>query len=290
MKREAISSLAKRKSYQWRIRGERIGVYALLVIFAVAALIPIIIALSTSLKTGGQLYENILALPTAPEWKNYIKVWINANFSRYFLNSIIVSAPTTLMVLFFAALAGYAFAKLKFFGKRSIFFIFLLGLMIPVPSIIIPIYFLLKDLKILNTYLGLIIPQVALGLPFGVFLMTTFFREIPEELLDSARIDGCNTLQILTKIILPISSPALKALVVIEFMWAWNSYFLPMVIIQRDEFKPLTVGLDTFIGRYTINYPMIAAACVIIFVPIVVLYFFLQKEFVRGITFGAIKG
>lgn len=265
-------------------------VHSVLIIFVLVALFPIYLMVTTSLKVSSELYKNVFALPPDPKWEHYPLIFIKRGYYGNFINSLIFAGPVTLICLVLSIFAGYGFALYRFRGREFLFIVILSALMVSEVSLLIPVYFLLKDFGLLNTHLGLILPQAALGLPFGVFLITTFFRGVPPNLLDAGRIDGCSDLRLLWSIVLPIGMPAIKALSVIQFMWAWNSYFFPLVIATKYEVMPLSVALNDFMGRFTMNYELIATTCVIMFIPIVVVYLIMQRSFARGITFGAIKG
>ena len=157
-------------------------------------------------------------------------------------------------------------------------------------SIIVPVYLMINDLNLKNTLLGIVIPQVALGLSFGIFLLTTFFKEIPKELIEASIIDGCNDKTILYNVMLPLSLPSIKALAIIEFLWAWNSFFFPLVLVQDTNVMPMSVRIIDFMGRYLFNYGGIATVCILMFIPIFVLYLISQSSFHRGITLGGLKG
>jgi len=217
-------------------------------------------------------------------------VFIKWGFYRNFINSLIFAGSVTSICLVLSVPAGYAFALYRFRGRDVLFITILLALTLSEVSLLIPIYQLLNDLKLINTYGGLIFPQVALGLPFAIFLLTTFFREIPAEVLDAGKIDGCSDLRLLWNIVLPLGMPAIKAVSVMELMWAWNSFFFPFVVTTKYHIMPLSVSLMHFKGRYTMQYGSMATTCVIMLLPMVVLYLVMQKSFVRGITFGAVKG
>ncbi|MCB1381255.1 MAG: carbohydrate ABC transporter permease [Alphaproteobacteria bacterium] len=214
---------------------------------------------------------------------------IQRGYYRAVINSLIFAGSVTVLTVLLSVLAAFAFAVFDFAGKRVLFVLVLVGLMVSEVSILIPIYNLLKSMNLLNTYVGMILPQIALGLSFGIFLMTTFFREVPRELIDAARLDGCTDWQLLTKIMIPVGLPGINALAVIEFLWAWNSFFLPLVIATKQELMPLSVSVIDFMGRFTFNYELVATTCVIMFVPILILYIFTQRSFRRGVTMGAVK-
>ena len=267
----------------------KVGIVIFLVIFIIYALLPLFIVLLTSVKTEKQMYENVLGIPRVPNIKNYKAVWVDRGFYRYFLNSVLITIPSVLIVLVFSTLAGYAFAKMKFKGRNFLFFVFLIGLMIPIPSLMIPLYKNLNTLHLLDTRLGVILPEAAFAMPFGIFLMRTFFRGIDDEILEAARIDGANELRLMFRIMAPLAAPGLKALALIEFMWAWQSYLFPLIIIRKDSIKTLTLSMDLFIGRYTTSYTLIATAAVIVFIPITIVFLFTQKTFIEGLTMGSIK-
>jgi ABC-type glycerol-3-phosphate transport system permease component len=264
-------------------------VHAILALFVVISLFPVYLMFNASLKTQAELFRHTFALPIDPRWHNFLLIFWERGYYKNFINSIILAGSTTIFTLVLSVLAGYAFALCNFFGKQALFLLILIGLMVSEISVLIPVYNLLKDLALLNTYVGLILPQTALGLSFGIFLVTTFFREIPKELVEAAVCDGCTDLQVLWHVIIPVGMPALKALALIEFLWAWNSFFFPLVIATQQDLMPLSVAIIDFMGRFTFNYELIATTCVIMFTPILVMYLFSQASFRRGITFGALK-
>lgn len=266
-----------------------LAAHAVLVLFVLMALVPVYLMFVTSLKSQAELIANVFALPSEPRWRNYHLVLIDRGYYNAVGNSLIVAGSVTAMTIVISVLAAYAFAVREFAGKNLIFLLVLVGLMVSEVSILIPVYNLLKDWGLLNTYVGMILPQIALGLSFGIFLMTTFFRDIPKELLDAARLDGCSDIQILLRIMVPLGLPGIGALAVIEFLWAWNSFFLPLVIATQQDIMPLSVSVIDFMGRFTFNYELVATTCVIMFVPILLLYLITQRSFRRGVTMGAVK-
>ena len=187
------------------------------------------------------------------------------------------------------ALAGYALALLPLPGRDGILMLFLLGLMVPFQSVMIPLYYLLRDLHLLETYWAFIVPGIALRLPFGIFLMRGFFRGLPPELADAARIDGANEWHVFRQVMLPLAMPGLATLVVFQFMWTWNQFLMPLIFVQRDELRPVSLGTMFFFGRFTADRGMIAAGVTISMLPVVILYLFLQRRFIEGITAGALK-
>ena len=267
----------------------RIGSTGILVLFVVISLFPVYLMFITSLKSQAELIANVFALPADPKWSNYPLVLIQRGYYRAVINSLLFAGSVTIITIILSVLAAFAFAVYDFAGKRLLFVLVLLGLMVSEVSILIPVYSLLKSWNLLNTFSGMILPQVALGISFGIFLMTTFFRDVPKDLIDAARLDGCTEMQLLTRIMIPVGMPAINALAVIEFLWAWNSFFFPLVIATKQQLMPLSVSIIDFMGRFTFNYELVATTCVIMFVPILILYIFTQHSFRRGVTMGALK-
>ena len=287
--RPRSASMAQVRGRSLAAFGNPILVHIILLFFVALSLFPVYLMFNASLKTQAELFRSTFALPTDPNWNNFPLIFWERSYYWNFINSIILASSTTILTSVLSVLAGYAFALYSFFAKKVLFLLILIGLMVSEISVLIPVYNLLKDLNLLNTYVGLILPQTALGLSFGIFLVTTFFREIPKELVEAAVCDGCTDLQVLWHVMIPVGMPALKALALIEFLWAWNSFFFPLVIATQQDLMPLSVAIIDFMGRFTFNYELIATTCVIMFMPILVLYLFSQASFRRGITFGALK-
>lgn len=265
------------------------GANGLLILFVLISLFPVYLMFITSLKSQAELIQNVFALPQNPKWGNYPLVLIQRSYYRAVINSLWFAGSVTILTIVLSVLGAYAFAVFDFVGKRLLFVLVLVGLMVSEVSILIPVYNLLKAWSLLNTFVGMVLPQIALGLSFGIFLMTTFFREVPKDLIDAARLDGCTDLQLLINVMIPVGMPAISALAVIEFLWTWNSFFLPLVIATKQELMPLSVSIIDFMGRFTFNYELVATTCVIMFVPILILYVVTQRSFRRGVTMGAVK-
>lgn len=266
-----------------------IGANGLLILFVVISLFPVYLMFITSLKSQAELIQNVFALPRNPKWANYPLVLIDRAYYRAVINSLLLAGSVTIITIVLSCLAAYAFAVYDFVGRQILFVLVLVGLMVSEVSILIPVYMLLKSWSLLNTFVGLVLPQVALGLSFGIFLMTTFFHQVPKDLVDAARLDGCTDIQLLIRVMVPVSIPAIGALAVIEFLWTWNSFFFPLVIATRQDLMPLSVAIIDFMGRFTFNYELVATTCVIMFVPILILYVLTQRSFRRGVTMGAVK-
>ncbi|MFJ5762497.1 carbohydrate ABC transporter permease [Neobacillus sp. NPDC093182] len=189
-----------------------------------------------------------------------------------------------------ATLAGYSFGKLKFPGKNALFYLFLLGLMVPIQAMIIPLYYNIQGMGLINTFWAMIIPNFGLSMPFAIFMMRAFFKDLQDELMDSAKIDGCNEFQTFFRVYLPLMVPAITSLFVFEFMWAWNDFLLPLLFVYDDAYRTLPLGLMYFFGEYTADQSLIAAGVSISIVPIIVVYIIFQRKFIEGITAGSVKG
>ncbi len=263
--------------------------YAVLIFFALVCLVPFFWVIASSLKSNRELAINTLGLPMNYQWDNYSDAWTRGRFGKYFMNSVIVSLPTVIGSVLLAALGGYGFARFKVRGGQFLFYLFLLGLMVPFQSIMIPLFYILRDFKMLGTYWAFIIPSIALGLPFGIFFMRAFFIRMPQELAEAAKIDGASELQVFWRIMLPLATPGITSLAVFSFMGAWNSFLLPLIYLQKDELRPLVLGLMFFRGRFTTNIPLTMAGTMIVMLPIVLVYILFQRKFIQGMTAGAVK-
>jgi raffinose/stachyose/melibiose transport system permease protein len=187
-------------------------------------------------------------------------------------------------------MAGYALARLNFRGREVIFIVLLLGLTIPFQSIMVPLFYLERDLGLIGTHAGMIVAGVSLGLPFGCFLMRSFFRAIPHELPEAARIDGAGEVAILIRIMLPLAIPGLSILLLLQFLATWKEFLLPLLLVPGEEVRPASLGLIYFSGKYDNDNALLSAAMVITNLPIIVLFLLTQRQFVKGIAAGAIRG
>jgi len=266
--------------------------YAILTLFLLAAVMPFVGNILTSLKTRSELASGLFALPETWRWENYTNAWQGARFDDFFLNSVIVVVPVVIVSIVLSLLSGYAFGLMSFPGENALLLLVMLGLMAPSEAVIIPLWHLMDTLGLRNTYWALILPQIALSFSFGTFWMRAHFKGMPRELIDAAVVDGCNTSpfsprNVLWRILLPLSGTALMSLVVLVFM-TWNEFFLVLVMVTGD-LRTLPVGLALLRGRYAADVPVMAAAATIVSLPVIVLYFIFQRHFIRGMVSGAIK-
>jgi ABC-type glycerol-3-phosphate transport system permease component len=229
-------------------------------------------------------------IPDPVVWSNYPDAWRIGTIGNSFKNSLIVTASSVFLLIMAAFLASYALARLKFTGRNIIFVMMLAMWMVPGQSLIIPLYRFEASLKIINTYIGLILPYAAGGLPFAVFVLTTFIRTIPMEIEEATIIDGASRLRIIFQIIAPLSLAGIATVVIFSFMGNWNELFLAMVMLTNSKLRTLPVAIMNFSGLwgYT-DYSRLFAAIVIISLPVVIVYIIFQKQFIKGLTAGAVK-
>lgn len=262
-----------------------------LILFPLALLMvmPMLWMVITSFETLNETrhFPPIL-VPSGVRWQNYTQVLEQAPFTRWFLNTVVVTVGVVVANLFFCSLAGYAFARIRFFGRDVVFILVLATLMIPFQVIMIPTFLIVRKLGLIDTLPVLIVPNLAGA--FGIFLLRQFFRTLPIELEEAARIDGASRLGVLFKIVLPLSGPALATLAVITFLWTWNDFLWPLVTIYSPSNMTLQLGLTTFQGAHQTNTHYLMAATVMSMVPILLLFFVAQRYFIRGIATTGLKG
>jgi len=258
-------------------------------IMSLIALFPFYWMIISSFRTNAEIFSTELNLiPESFIFKNYIDLITTTNFSRWILNSIIVAVSTTVLGLFFSTFAGYAFAKYRFFAKNTLFLFVFLMMAVPRFVTVIPVFKLMSNLGLTNNYLALILPFAVN--PFAVFLMRQYIKNIPEDLLDSARIDGCNELQIVIRIIIPIIKPSLGAAGIFILMMSWNDYLFPLILMTKKNMMLFPVGLASLKTLYVIEYGMIMAGSFLSILPLLIAFLLLQRQFIAGLTEGAVKG
>jgi len=263
--------------------------FSAMIVVAFFMLVPFFWMFSTSLKTVGEVFEYPPRwIPSTPHWENYRKVWTVVPFGRYMLNSLVVSTFITLLHLIVASLSAYAFARLNFPGRDRLFLLYIATLMIPGQVTMIPNFILVKIFGWTDTYTGLIIPNVFTA--FGVFLLRQFFMTIPKDYEDAARIDGASRLYVYSRIIVPLSIPAVSTLAIFTFVFQWNNLLWPLVVVSKDYMKTITIGLASFQGMYGTSWNLLMAAAVMGIVPSVIAFIVGQKYLIKGITLTGLKG
>jgi raffinose/stachyose/melibiose transport system permease protein len=262
--------------------------YLFIAIFTLAVLFPITAIVSMSLRPATQALPS-LSLPHPLSLDSFTQAWTQGHFAEYLRSSVIVTTAVVTLTSIFSILAGYAFATMQFPGHRALFYVLLLGLVVPEEAIIVPLYFDFRAFNLTNTYWALILPQVGLSVAFGTFWMRAFFRSTPGAVVEAARVEGASTMTILLRVLLPIGAPAILTMVLLVFLWTWNEFLLALVMVSNENLRTAPLGLAFFQGRYTANYSLLSAASVIVALPVVTLYVFLQRHFVRGMLSGSLK-
>jgi raffinose/stachyose/melibiose transport system permease protein len=262
--------------------------YLALIVFTFGALVPFVGTVFTAFKDTPELARGLLSPPTVWHWENFAAAWNGARMGTYFASSVIVVVPVVLIATALSTMSGYAFGTMRFPGDNALLLLILLGLMMPFEAVIIPLYQLMGGLGLRNTYWALILPQVALSFAFGTFWMRGHFKNTPTDIIDAAIVDGCNQWNLLWRVLFPLARPALLSLVVLLFIWTWNEFFLALVMVTGD-LRTLPVGLALLRGRYSSDVPVMAAASLIVLLPVIVVYAFFQRQFIAGVLSGAVK-
>lgn len=262
--------------------------YVILGAFSIFALLPIAGIVFTALQDpdGSAAFGSFDGL----HFSNFSRAWEDGNFGAYLKSSVIVAAAVVSVSTVVSILAGYAFGMMRFRGSEVLFYVFLLGLMIPTEAIIVPLYYDFRDFALTDTYWALILPQCGTSIAFGTFWMRAFFRSVPRSLVEAARIDGASSWYTLWRVLLPLAKPAVLTMVVLIFMWTWNEFLLALVMVTDEGLRTAPLGLSFFLGRNSDDLTLLAAGAVIVATPVVVLYVFLQRQFIRGMVSGAVKG
>jgi raffinose/stachyose/melibiose transport system permease protein len=261
-----------------------------IVIFAtLLSLFPVYFMTVSAFKTKSEYLNNKWGLPTQPVLTNFATAFAGDKFFLRFLNSTILTAGAVIVSLLIACLAAYAFARMPFRGKRTLFNLVLALMVVPPVVMVVPLFVSMVNWKLINTYQGTIMIYVGLLMPFSVYLMTNFFQTIPREIVDAARIDGCSTFGVFKSIMMPLSAPAVLTLVVVNAMWVWNELLIALIFMQKDDLKTLMVGIYAMRSRNYVDIPATMAGLLVATIPIVVLYLLGQRYFIRGMVSGAVK-
>ncbi len=271
-----------------------VGKYGFLGFWALLCILPMILVVSTALKDPLIDTGNPFQLFSSIRPQNLVDAWTLGKFGTYFVNTIVIMVPTVIGVIVLSTMVGYALARFEFPGRGLIFWLFVLGLMVPFFSLMIPLYYNLRDIGLLDNPLAVILPSIAgaggTGLPLGVFLMRAFFLDMPEELADAARVDGAGELGVFARVMVPLARPGASALAILTFLSAWNTFLLPLLYLQGADKRTLATGLLLFAGGRTREIELTAAATLIMIAPVVVFFLLFQRHFIRGLTSGAVKG
>ncbi|QBD74599.1 carbohydrate ABC transporter permease [Ktedonosporobacter rubrisoli] len=269
---------------------QNLWVYALLSLGLILVGAPFIWMLFGSVKTEAELTRIPPTwFPQAPTWDNYVKLFSLLNFPTYVVNSVLITLAVTVLNLLFCSMLGYALAKLKFRGKHILFLLVLGTLMVPGAVTLVPLFVLMSKLHLVNSLSAVILPEAAASM--GVFLMRQFMMDIPDELLDAGRVDGASELFIYSRLVLPLSGPALATLAILTFLSSWNDFLWPLIVLTSDQKYNLPVALATFaVGQHTSDTGLLMAGAVIVVIPVIAVFLLLQRYFTQGIVMTGLKG
>jgi raffinose/stachyose/melibiose transport system permease protein len=263
--------------------------YLILLFFSFLMLYPVFLMISSSLKSNLEILTSPIGLPQTFSFQNYVEVWEKVSFGSYIWNSVYVSALSVFLILFLSSLAAFYLSRFSFRWNPFVLFFFMIGLMLPMKLAILPLYMIMLQLKLLDTLTSLVIMYVAGGIPFAVFVFYGFFRTLPTELDQSARLDGCNSFQVYYKIILPLMKPALATVGIVHLIGVWNDFFYPLIFLKSEELSTIPLGVLALFGEYDTEWNLLFASLTISSLPMIVAFLFASKQFIEGLTSGAIK-
>jgi ABC-type glycerol-3-phosphate transport system permease component len=264
--------------------------HVVLIALSLLMLFPLVLTISTALKTKRDVTVNPFGLFSSFSTENIVTAWTVGGFSDYVLNSFLLSVPSTLLVVALSTMGGYAFARLPFFGRSVLFYFVIAGLLVPFFAYMIPLYFQLRSMGMLDSLLGLNLVLASTTVSFGTFFMRAFFSDLPTELEQAARVDGASELQIFLRVMLPLVTSGMGALAVFTFLQNWNNFLVPLLYTPNGDYRPLTTGLYLFLGGRTVDIGPLAAGTLITILPVVVLFLALQRQVTQGVLAGAVKG
>jgi raffinose/stachyose/melibiose transport system permease protein len=264
--------------------------YVPLIVVASIVLMPMLVTVLGGFKTLGELRVNPFGLPAHWEWQNYWAILAGARYWQLLGNSLIVAALTVVLTLTVSAMAAYVFVQVRFIGSGFLLNYLLLGLMFPAATAILPLFIKIRDLGMLDTYWGIVLPQVAFGLATSLLLFRNYFKQLPGELFEAALIDGCGYFRFFWHVTLPLSRPILATVGVIVFVQSWNAYLLPLVVFNRESLYTWPLGIMAYQGEYSTDWNLVLAFIALTILPAVVIFFAAQKHIVAGLTSGSVKG
>jgi raffinose/stachyose/melibiose transport system permease protein len=270
--------------------GARTALYAIAWFFAIATLVPILYAILGGFRDTGQLSTNPVALPDPWVFSNYSEILRSSTFWHQVWNSVLIALVSTALTVPVAALAAFIFARFAFRGREVLYTIFTLGLLFPVAIAILPIFIMVRNLGLLDSPLGVALPQAAFGLPMTIIILRPFFHSIPSDLQDAAAIDGCGPLRFFVQILLPLSRPVLATVSVLAIVGSWNAFLLPLVVLTDSGGWTLPLGVTNFSQQYTTDTSKVLAFTTLSMVPALIFYAFAERQLIRGLTSGAVKG
>ena len=283
---------AYRPRLKWNRFAERFFQYFILSIIVVLVFVPIVILVFGALKTRGELLSHPYTLPIPPRWENITSILAGGTYSFWPMlrNSLVVMVVVTALVVFVCSLAAFVFARMDFRGKGLMFNLFTLGLMFPINVAILPVYFVLRQMNLIDSLWGVIVVQTAFQISGNIMILRGFFTAIPAELQDAAYIDGCTAFDFFWRILLPLARPALSAVAALTMIISWNDLLVPLVVLNSDKLWTLPLGVMQFQGQYGQDLSLVSAFVALSALPTIIFYIFAERQIVSGLTAGAIKG
>lgn len=269
-------------------RGDRVATFGVLSSVGLITIMPIVGVVVLSLHEREAQVRGF-ELPDRPHFETYQSAWTTARFSTFMWNSVQISAVVVVATVVISVLSGYAFGTMRFRGSNALFNVLLFGMIVPYEAVVVPLYHDLKWANLVNTQWSVILPLLGTNVAFGTYWMRAYFRSVPPALIEAAAIDGAGSFRTLWKVLLPGGRPAVLTLTVLVFMWSWNEFLLPLIMLSSDDLRTAPLGLPYFNTRYSTDRVGLAAAAVMVALPIVVVFIALQRTFIRGMTAGAIK-
>ena len=263
--------------------------FSLLIVVAVAVLAPVLATALNGFKQLGDLQTHPFSLPQQWVWRNYFDILVSARYWQMLGNSLLIATLTVALTLAIASMAAFSFAHLKFFGDRFLLDYLQLGLLFPLATAILPLFIKIRDLGLLDSYFGVVLPQAAFSLSMAILLLRNAFRVLPSELLDAAMMDGCGYFRYFLFITLPLSGPVLSTVGIISFVASWNGYLLPLVVFNSESRYPWTLGLMAYQGQYSTSWQLVLAFITLTILPAIVIFLLAQRWIVAGLTAGAVK-
>lgn len=274
--------------YKVQRAGANFATYVVFAVLGIAVIYPLLWMIMSSLKTRYGIFQDPLGLPTAPTLDNYVRALGEGNFATNLINSAIVTVPSVLLLVLISSLAAFAFARLRFRGSRVLFYSLLIGVMVPPQAIVIPVFQVVFRMGLMNTFAGLILVYLSWS-PVAILILTTFFRGIPGEIFEAAEIEGAGVLRSFWTIGIPLAKPAIATVAIFYFVWIYNDFLYPLVLLQDPNLATIPLGLMQFQGLYRVDWGTQNAALTMAVAVPVIFYMFFQDKFVRGLTAGALK-
>jgi len=265
-------------------------IYASLFIMAAVVLVPLLTTAIGGFKSLGDLRVNPFGLPTTWEWANYWDILSSQRYWQMLGNSLFIATMTVALTLAAASMAAFTLAHIRFFGSSFLMNYFLVGLMFPIATAILPLFIRIRDLGLLDSYLGVVLPQVAFGLGMSILLLRNFFKNVPSELFDAAFVDGSGYIRFFWYVTLPLSRPILATVGIVAFVNSWNNYIMPLIMLNSQDKFPWPLGIMIYQGEFSTNWQLVLAFITLTILPTIIVFFAAQKHIVAGLTAGAVKG